>query len=73
MVTDNATVPIVRMRENAWNICIRSGGGGIIYEGLETSYVSAHERELGGSKGSVVRTLVGLSVGETYVTALVQE
>ena len=46
---------------------MRSVGGGML---LVTSFVSAIGSKLGLNKGCIGRTVVGLSVWETYVEAL---
>ena len=73
METDDETGPSIRLRVNVWNKCLRSGGGGLIVGGLGTSFVSMHGSKLGVIKVYARGTLVGISVGETDVSALGQE
>ena len=71
--TDYETVPSVKLREDLWNTCLISGGGGLLGGGLGTSFVSAHGSTFGIREGSVGRNMVGLTVGETYLEVLVKE
>ena len=70
MGPDDETGTSIRLRGNVWNACLRSGGGGILGGGLETSFVSAHGSKLGVSKGYVGDTMIGLSVGDRHVEVL---
>ena len=56
-----------------FNLCLRSGGGGLLGGGLGTYFVSVHGSKLGVSEGSVGKTMVGLSREDTGVVLLVQE
>ena len=52
---------------------MRSGGGGILGEGLGTSFVSVHGSKIIVSKGSVCKNLVDITGGDTDMSALVEE
>ena len=63
----------VGMRENLRNTYLKSEGGGLVRSVLITSFMSAHGIKIGLIKGYVGGTLVGISGGKKYVTAMVQE